>query len=299
MARHTCCIDTVSSTAVGLKSMPTSLRGLRKWTGDGGLARPFHIRFEAPMFGIFRLSSDERQGSVCDLASDMAVVRVGMNPPAALQFAAAPRKALVVAGRALAGQSSLLFGWVDRSSMSQLVEEVRPGAYPICELAAPLFGPETGVPTIALHGWLDNANSFARLAPKLQGLRIVALDMAGHGHSEHRPVGSGYALWDYMYDVLQVAELLGWQRFALLGHSLGAIGFPDAGRALPERVSHWHLIDGVIPLTAGSESPAETWAWPCEPSCALPINVSRLYSHLERPLEGAHAASSAVSREAA
>jgi hypothetical protein len=36
---------------------------------------------------------------------------------------------------------------------------------------------------IALHGWLDNANSFARLAPQLKGLRIVALDLAGHGYS--------------------------------------------------------------------------------------------------------------------
>ena len=35
---------------------------------------------------------------------------------------------------------------------------------------------------------LDNANSFARLAPKLSGLRIVALDLAGHGHSDHRPL---------------------------------------------------------------------------------------------------------------
>ncbi len=77
--------------------------------------------------------------------------------------------------------------------MSAAVEEVRL-SLPHIELAAHLFGPEDGLPVIALHGWLDNANSFVRLAPKLKGLRIVALDMAGHGHSGHRPVGAGYAL---------------------------------------------------------------------------------------------------------
>ena len=75
------------------------------------------------------------------------------------------------------------------------VEEVRLNL-PHIELAAHLSGPEDGLPVIALHGWLDNANSFARLAPKLDGLRIIALDMAGHGHSGHRPPGAGYAMGD-------------------------------------------------------------------------------------------------------
>jgi pimeloyl-ACP methyl ester carboxylesterase len=75
--------------------------------------------------------------------------------------------------------------------MTCSVEEIRL-SLPHIELAAHLFGPQDGIPVIALHGWLDNANSFARLAPKLEGLRILALDMAGHGHSDHRPPGSAY-----------------------------------------------------------------------------------------------------------
>ena len=92
--------------------------------------------------------------------------------------------------------------------MNTCFEEVRL-SLPHIELAAHLYGPEDGAPVLALHGWLDNAASFARLAPRLAGLRIVALDFAGHGHSEHRPAGAGYALWDYAYDVLQVAEQFG------------------------------------------------------------------------------------------
>ena len=53
------------------------------------------------------------------------------------------------------------------------------------ELAG-LQWPGEGEPVLALHGWLDNAASFQPLAEPL-GHPLVALDFAGHGHSEHRP----------------------------------------------------------------------------------------------------------------
>lgn len=182
--------------------------------------------------------------------------------------------------------------------MSPSVEEVRL-SLPHIELAAHLFGPEDGLPVIALHGWLDNANSFARLAPKLTGLRIVALDMAGHGHSAHRPVGAGYALWDYVFDVLQVAEQLGWKRFALLGHSLGAIVSMVLAGALPERVTHLGLIDGVIPPTAPGENAAERLGMALQAQLNLQGKRKPVYGTLERAVEARMKGLVAVSREAA
>lgn len=182
--------------------------------------------------------------------------------------------------------------------MSTSVEEVRL-SLPHIELAAHLFGPEDGLPVIALHGWLDNANSFARLAPKLTGLRIVALDMAGHGHSAHRPVGAGYALWDYVFDVLQVAEQLGWKRFALLGHSLGAIVSMVLAGALPERVTHLGLIDGVIPPTAPGENAAERLGMALQAQLNLQGKRKPVYGTLERAVEARMKGLVAVSREAA
>ncbi|MBN1083438.1 alpha/beta fold hydrolase [Pseudomonas sp. 1079] len=182
--------------------------------------------------------------------------------------------------------------------MSTPVEEVRL-SLPHIELAAHLFGPEDGLPVIALHGWLDNANSFARLAPKLRGLRIVALDMAGHGHSAHRPAGAGYALWDYVYDVLQVAEQLGWKRFALLGHSLGAIVSLVLAGALPERVTHLGLIDGVIPPTASGENAAERLGMALQAQLSLQDKRKPVYNSLDRAVEARMKGVVAVSREAA
>ena len=168
--------------------------------------------------------------------------------------------------------------------MKCAVEEVRLSLGHV-ELAAHLFGPEDGTPVIALHGWLDNANSFARLAPKLDGLRIVALDLAGHGHSDHRPAGAGYALADYVFDVLQVAEQLGWSRFALLGHSLGAIISVMLAGALPERVTHLALIDGLIPLTGEADSSAERMGAALQAQLALPGKKKPVYQDQDRAIQ--------------
>ncbi|MCF5708106.1 alpha/beta fold hydrolase [Pseudomonas syringae] len=178
------------------------------------------------------------------------------------------------------------------------VEEVRLSLGHI-ELAAHLFGPEDGMPVIALHGWLDNANSFARLAPHLKGLRIVALDLAGHGHSDHRPIGAGYTLADYAFDVLQVAEQLGWQRFALLGHSLGAIISVMLAGALPERVTHLALIDGLIPLTGEADSAAERLGTALQAQLALPGKKKPVYQDQDRAIQARMHGVVAVSREAA
>ncbi|MEE1888126.1 alpha/beta hydrolase [Pseudomonas carassii] len=182
--------------------------------------------------------------------------------------------------------------------MSAQVEEIRLTLGHI-ELAAHLFGPVDGLPVIALHGWLDNANSFARLAPQLKGLRIVALDLAGHGYSEHRPVGAGYALADYAHDVLRVAEQLGWERFGLLGHSLGAIISVQLAGALPERVSHLALIDGVIPPTLSEQDAAERLGLALQAQLRLEGKRKSVYATLEEGVEARMKGMVAVSREAA
>ncbi|MBC3410884.1 alpha/beta hydrolase [Pseudomonas sp. SWRI51] len=182
--------------------------------------------------------------------------------------------------------------------MSQPVEEVRLSLGHI-ELAAHLFGPHEGLPVIALHGWLDNANSFARLAPQLKGLRIVALDLAGHGYSEHRPPGASYALADYAHDVLRVAEQLGWQRFALLGHSLGAVISVQLAGALPERVSHLALIDGVLPPTAAEQDPAERLGMALRAQLRLEGKRKSVYATQAQGVEARIKGMVAVSREAA
>ena len=182
--------------------------------------------------------------------------------------------------------------------MSHAVEEVRL-SLPHIELAAHLFGPEDGQPVIALHGWLDNANSFARLAPKLKGLRIVALDLAGHGHSSHRPPGAGYSLPDYVHDVLQVAEQLGWQRFSLLGHSLGAIISVFLAGAMPERVERLALIDGLVPPTGKPDDAPDQLGKSLLAQLRLGHKRKPIYADQDQAIQARMKGAVAVTREAA
>jgi pimeloyl-ACP methyl ester carboxylesterase len=177
-------------------------------------------------------------------------------------------------------------------------EEVRL-SLPHIELAAHLYGPEEGLPVLALHGWLDNAASFARLAPKLEGLRIVALDFAGHGHSDHRSAGAGYALWDYAFDVLQVAEQFGWQRFSILGHSMGAITAVLLAGAMPERIARLALIDGLVPYTGEAEQAPAKLGEALRARQSLSDKRKPVYAEMARAVEARKKGVGAVSREAA
>lgn len=129
-------------------------------------------------------------------------------------------------------------------------------------LAALAWGEEAAPTWLALHGWLDNAASFSRLAPRLVerlGIRVVALDFAGHGHSDHlsrsadSPGAECYALWDYCHDVLDAAESLGIERLTLLAHSMGAGVACLTAAAMPERLSQLVLIDGLGMVTTEAE----------------------------------------------
>jgi len=120
---------------------------------------------------------------------------------------------------------------------------------PGLELAGLAWGEPDAPPLLALHGWLDNAASFASLAPLLASrFHVIALDLPGHGHSQHLPEGSVYQHVDYARAVLAAADALALPRFHLLGHSLGAGIATMVAIAAPERVRRLALIEGLGPL---------------------------------------------------
>lgn len=130
------------------------------------------------------------------------------------------------------------------------IELVLPGQ----RLAVRVWGDESLPKLLALHGWLDNAASFDALAPLLcRHFHIAAIDFPGHGRSDWRPPGAWYHYVDYLSDALAAADALGWNRFGLLGHSLGGAVASMLAGACPDRIERLLLIEGLGPLTQAVE----------------------------------------------
>lgn len=112
---------------------------------------------------------------------------------------------------------------------------------------------------LALHGWLDNCASFELIAPHLQNHDWVALDLPGHGLSEHKPPGTFYYLIESLPLLDFLLSALGWKECSLLGHSMGGAISTLYAAARPERIRKMVLLENIGPLTVeASEAPLRT-----------------------------------------
>lgn len=119
---------------------------------------------------------------------------------------------------------------------------------------AGLRGGRPGAPRVlALHGWLDNAASFVPLAEQLQDVELVALDMPGHGASAHLPPAADYLLVTFVRAGFAAADALGWDRFGLLGHSLGGVIASIMAAGSPGRIDRLLTIEALGALTESEE----------------------------------------------
>lgn len=110
---------------------------------------------------------------------------------------------------------------------------------------------------IGLHGFLDNAESLLPLAPYLNHYRFIALDLAGHGKSSHRPLAAHYNQADYIQDLFAIISDNEWKNVILVGHSLGGIICSLFAGLFPELVKGVISLDSCGPLTKPEDTTAQ------------------------------------------
>ncbi|ETX11549.1 hydrolase [Marinomonas ushuaiensis DSM 15871] len=110
---------------------------------------------------------------------------------------------------------------------------------------------------VSLHGWLDNAASFSNLSSHLFDFSHVALDLAGHGRSQHRPAGSFYHLWDYVLDVVSILNQSK-QSVWLIGHSMGGAVAMLVAAIAPDKVRGLIILDNMGPLSGSPKDRVAT-----------------------------------------
>jgi pimeloyl-ACP methyl ester carboxylesterase len=82
-----------------------------------------------------------------------------------------------------------------------------------------------GRPLLLTHGFTGAKEDFGDWMDRFAeaGFWAVAPDLRGHGSSYHPDGEDHYSLAAYADDLLELADQLGWGRFALLGHSMGGM----------------------------------------------------------------------------
>jgi len=117
---------------------------------------------------------------------------------------------------------------------------------------------DTSKPLVfTIHGWLDNALSFAVLAPLLTNYRVISIDLSGHGLSSHRSADANYHIWDDIPQLMAVIDQLGVSGAHIVGHSRGAAVAGMLAVALDERCLSLTMLDGMISRSFENDNGAE------------------------------------------
>ena len=131
-------------------------------------------------------------------------------------------------------------------------------------------GPPTAMPIVLLHALGRSADDWLTVSAALADRwRVIALDQRGHGRSGRPGTYSFELMRD---DLAALADALGFERFGLVGHSMGGTVAYLYAEAHPERV--WRLILEDTPPPYPSN-----WPEPTEIPDDLPFD-----GHLLRPI---------------
>jgi pimeloyl-ACP methyl ester carboxylesterase len=114
-------------------------------------------------------------------------------------------------------------------------------------LAYAEYGDPQGKPILFFHGTPGSRlfhhpdNSAAASA----GARIIAVDRPGFGRSDFKP---DRTLLDWPGDVVQLADALNIERFAVMGYSAGGPYAAVCASAIPDRLTAAGLVSSIAPL---------------------------------------------------
>ncbi|MBB5424136.1 esterase [Paraburkholderia atlantica] len=108
---------------------------------------------------------------------------------------------------------------------------------------------------LAMSGWFGSADDWRALVPALDtdAFTYVFFDYRGYGRSRERD--GAFTFDEAARDVLALADHLGWDKFSLIGHSMGGVAIQHVLLAAPERIER---MAGVCAVPACGSRMDET-----------------------------------------
>jgi len=104
---------------------------------------------------------------------------------------------------------------------------------------------------LLVHGFTGAKDDFGEAVDRLAdaGWHAVTADLRGHGNSEKPATEDAYDLELFADDLWALVDVLGWERFVLLGVSMGGMIAQVAALRHPER------LDGLVLMDTSSGPP--------------------------------------------
>jgi pimeloyl-ACP methyl ester carboxylesterase len=114
------------------------------------------------------------------------------------------------------------------------------------------YGDPAGEAVLEFHGIPGSRleASYYDDAGKKLGARVIGIDRPGFGISTY---AKGYRIVDWPRDVLEFANALGLNRFAVVGISSGSPYALACARFMPERLNGCAVVSGISPLKVEGE----------------------------------------------
>jgi pimeloyl-ACP methyl ester carboxylesterase len=108
---------------------------------------------------------------------------------------------------------------------------------------------------MVLGGWLGVAQEWEALYPAIDLDRFTFAFPDYRGYGASRLLAGEYTFAEAADDVAAIAQALQWERFALVGHSMGAMAMQRVYLRMPGRIERMVAVCGVP--ACGSRMPAE------------------------------------------
>jgi pimeloyl-ACP methyl ester carboxylesterase len=110
---------------------------------------------------------------------------------------------------------------------------------------------------LAIHGWFGSARGWSSFPEFIDRSAYTYVFMDLRGYGERRDVAGEFTVGEVAADVLAVADDLGWDRFSVVGHSMGG---KFAHRVLLEAPDRVRALVGLNPVPAGA-TPFDEQGW--------------------------------------
>ena len=110
---------------------------------------------------------------------------------------------------------------------------------------------------LAIHGWFGSARGWSSFPEFIDPSAFTYAFMDLRGYGDRKDVAGEFTVDEVAADALAVADDLGWDRFSVVGHSMGAKFAHRVLLAAPDRV---RALVGLNPVPAGA-TPFDEQGW--------------------------------------